>query len=333
MAELIAIIGGDTLLGREVRDALEQSRLDVRVRQVSTDEPDAVVITREDDDLSLMPTLDAGALDGVKIAFLTGDVASSRKSFDLAAAEAATLIDLTGGLDALPSAKLRAPMAEAQSAGEEATHVIAHPAAIALAVFLQQLQTERKVVRWVVTVCEPASERGKAGVEELQQQAISLLTFKALPQKVFDAQLAFNLLPRLGDEAVLTLSAMEERIARHLQELCPAGPQPSLRLIQAPVFHGHVFSVWVEFAAPVAVDDLEAGLVSDWIDVRSHETEPPTNSGIAQQTGIQVGAIQFDRANPRAAWFFIAADNVKLVADNAVQVAKPWLQPKRERVQ
>ena len=333
MAELIAIIGGDTLLGRELRDAMEQSRLDVRVRQVSTDEADAVVITREDDELALMQTLDAAALEDVKIAFLTGDAASSRKTFELAAPENVTLVDLTGGLDALPSARLRAPMVEAKSAGQDATHVIAHPAAIALAVFLEQLKTEREVVRWVVTICEPASERGKAGVEELQQQAISLLTFKPAPQKVFDAQLAFNLLPRYGDDATAKLFAMEERIARHLQELCPAGPQPSLRLIQAPVFHGHVFSVWVEFAKPVAVDDLEAALVSDWIDVRSSETEPPTNSGVAQQSGIQVGAVQFDRANPRAAWFFVAADNVKLVAENAVQVVKPWLQPKRGRVQ
>ena len=224
-------------------------------------------------------------------------------------------------------------MLETRGAKEQATHVVAHPAAIALGVFLEQLKAGRQVVRWVVTICEPASERGKLGVEELQQQAISLLTFKPIPRKIFDAQLAFNLLSRYGDDAQASLASMEERIARHLQELCPAGPQPSLRLIQAPVFHGHIFSAWVEFSQPVAVDDLEAALVSDWIDVRSHETEPPTNSGIAQQTGIQVGAVQFDRANPRAAWFFIAADNVKLVADNAVQVAKPWLQPRRERVQ
>ena len=333
MADLIAIIGGDTLLGREVRDAIEQSGLKVRVRQVSTDEVEASVITRQEDDLALMPALDAASLEGVKIAFLTGDASSARKSFEFAASNAVTLVDLSGGLEALPSAKLRAPMVEEPGAEQDATHVIAHPAAIALAIFLQQLKAGREVVRWVVTICEPASERGKLGVEELQQQTISLLAFKPLTQKIFDAQLAFNLLPRYGDDALVTLAAMEERIAQHLQALCPLGPQPSLRLIQAPVFHGHVFSIWVEFSQPVAVDDLEAALVSDWIDVRSHETEPPTNTGVAQQSGIQVGAVQFDRANPRAAWFFVAADNVKLMADNAVQVVKAIVKPKRERVQ
>jgi aspartate-semialdehyde dehydrogenase len=123
---------------------------------------------------------------------------------------------------------------------------------------------------------------------------------------------------------------MEERIARHLQKLAPAGPQPSLRLIHAPVFHGHTFNIWVEFDRPIAADDLEAELVSDWIDLRTTETEPPSNTGAAQQAGLQV-TVQFDRANPRAAWLFVAADNVKLVADNAAQIAKAFVASKRER--
>jgi aspartate-semialdehyde dehydrogenase len=329
LAELVAIIGGDTLLGREVRDSLENSGLDVRLRQISTEEEDAAVITREEDDLALMMKLDEAGLEGVKIAFVAAPGKAARRAFELAAAEAVTLIDLTGTLEELPSAKLRAPMAETRGAGETDTHVVAHPAAIALAILRGQLPG---VKRWVVNVCEPASERGRAGVEELQQQAVALLSFKPQPKAVFDGQLAFNILPRYGDDAPVALAAMEERIARHLQALSPAGPQPSLRLIQAPVFHGHVFSVWVEFEKPVAVDDLEAELVSDWIDLRTSETEPPTNVGVAQQAGVQV-TVQFDRANPRAAWIFMAADNVKLMADNAVEVSKAWLSKKRARLQ
>jgi aspartate-semialdehyde dehydrogenase len=325
LADLVAIIGGETLLGREVRDSLESSGLNVRLRQISTDEADAK--RREDDD-DLTTKLDESSLDEVKVAFLATGGPSARKAFDLAAASAVTLIDLTGSLEGLTGAKLRAPMAEIRGASEMDTHVVAHPAAIALAILRAQLQG---VKRWVVTICEPASERGRAGVEELQQQTVALLSFKQQPKAVFDAQVAFNVLPRYGEDAPVALAAMEERIARHLQALQPDGPQPSLRLVQAPVFHGHTFSVWVEFEKPVAIDDLEAQLVSDWIDLRTSETEPPSNAGVAQQAGVQV-TVQFDRANPRAAWIFMAADNVKLAADNAVQTAKAWLELKRERV-
>ena len=326
MADLVAIIGGDTLLGRELRDSLDSSGLAVRLRQVSTEEKEAAVITREDDDLALMQKLDAPALQGVKIAFLTADAAAARKTFKLAQKEAVTLIDLTGTLEENRSTALAAPMCGVRA--DSSHYVVAHPAAIALAILRQQLTG---VVRWVATICEPASERGRAGVEELQQQTVALLSFKKQPQAIFDAQAAFNLLPRYGEDAPVKLFTMEERIARHLQALTPKGPQPSLRLMHAPVFHGHVFSIWVEFEKPVAVDDLEAELVSDWIDLRTSETEPPTNTGVAQQAGIQV-TVQFDRANPRAAWFFVAADNVKLMADNAVQLAATRLTPKKERV-
>lgn len=328
MADLVAIIGGDTLLGREVRDSLEHSGLAVRVREISTEEDDAKVITRDEDELALMSKLDESSLDGVKLAFLAAPGPAAHRAYELARTENVTLIDLTSSLAELPSARLRAPMVENNALDDAGTHVVAHPAAIALAILRNQLTG---VARWVVTVCEPASERGRQGVEELQQQTVALLSFKQLPQAVFDTQAAFNVLARYGDDAPVKLAAMEERIARHLQALHPAGPQPSLRLVQAPVFHGHVFSVWVEFEKPIAVDDLEAELVSDWIDLRTSETEPPSNTGIAQQAGLQV-TVQFDRANPRAAWLFAAADNIKLAADNAVQVAKPWLPAKRERL-
>jgi len=332
LADLVAIIGADTLLGREVRDSLEQSRLDIRVREVSVEMASSRVVTRRDDDeLGIMPPLGPESLQDVRLAFLTGDAASARQAFELAASSAVTLIDLTGGLADLPSARLSAPMVTGGVDGP-GTHVIAHPAAIALAIFFEQLCEQFAVARWTVTALEPASERGRAGVEELQQQTIALLSFKQIPQAVFDAQLAFNVLPKYGDDAPLGLAAAEERLVAHYASISSARPLPSLRLIQAPVFHGHVFSIWAEFEEPVAVDDLEAALVSDWIDVRRAATEPPTNTGVAQQAGAQV-SVQFDRMNPRAAWFHLAADNVKLMADNAVLVAKAYLAPKRERVQ
>ena len=42
--------------------------------------------------------------------------------------------------------------------------------------------------RAVVQIFAPASEHGTAGVEELQQQTVSLLSFKTLPQAIFDTQ-------------------------------------------------------------------------------------------------------------------------------------------------
>ena len=96
---------------------------------------------------------------------------------------------------------------------------------------------------------------------------------------------------------------------------------PSLRLIQAPVFHGYSMSAWVEFESSPDVEALESSLPMDSIDVRGSDLEPPTNVGQAGQGGIAVGAIVPDRNVAEACWFWIVADNLRLMAENAVAVA------------
>jgi aspartate-semialdehyde dehydrogenase len=133
------------------------------------------------------------------------------------------------------------------------------------------------------------------------------------------------MLARYGEEAPFGLQQAELRIERHLATLLSwsnRGPIPSLRLIQAPVFHGHSFSIWVEFENNPGVAALEQALSSEKVDVRGGDLEPPTNVGIAGQGGIAVGAVEADRNNPQASWFWMVADNLRLMAENAVAVAK-----------
>ena len=74
---------------------------------------------------------------------------------------------------------------------------------------------------------------------------------------------------------------------------------PSLRLIQAPVFHGYSFSAWVEFADSPDMEALESSLSIESIEVRGGDFEPPTNVGQAGQSGIAVGGITPDRNQSR----------------------------------
>jgi aspartate-semialdehyde dehydrogenase len=205
---------------------------------------------------------------------------------------------------------------------------VAHPAAIALALFLRRLHAHNPIRRSVIQILAPASELGAEGIEELQAQTVSLLSFKNLPKTVFDAQLAFSLLARYGDHAPAPLDRTALTIERHLAALLAlpgegeGAPMPSLRLIQAPVFHGYSFSAWVEFGSNPGIEALESGLACEWINVRGADAEPPDNVGNAGQPGIAVGGIAEDSACPDACWFWMVADNLKLAAENAVAVAR-----------
>jgi aspartate-semialdehyde dehydrogenase len=330
----VALVGSDTLLGREIRDIVATSDGDLSLRLVADIDEAAGALTRVGDEPALVGGLTAASLAGARAVFLAGSAEASRKALELAADETeTTIIDLTGAAEDRPDARLRAPLVEWSEDADEteyhsAVQVIAHPAAIALALFLRRMHSIEPVRASVIQIFAPASEHGTEGVEELQGQTVSLLSFKKLPHAVFDTQLSFSMLAKYGEEAKVALKETELRIERHLASLLAlpgAGegvPMPSLRLIQAPVFHGYSFGAWVEFESDPNLETLESGLVTGSIEVRGSEFEAPTNVGQAGQSGIAVGAISPDRNRPEACWFWLAADNLRLTAENGVAVAR-----------
>jgi aspartate-semialdehyde dehydrogenase len=324
---MVAVVGGGTLLAREIRELLSESKPAPRVQLVSSTADSSTILATEDDEAVVMIPLNAESLDGAKVAFLAASPASSRRAAKLNRAGGPVLIDLTGALEEQPQARLRAPTAEPTAQPVRAlVQVIAHPAAIALAMLLAKLARTGTMRRSVIHIFEPASERGQRGLDELQQQTVAVLSFKKLKTDVFDAQLGFNLLARYGEEALEPLESIEQRVERHLASLLaawPGVPMPSLRVIQAPVFHGHSFSVWVEFENNPDSAAIAVGLAKQGVDVRPGD--PPTNAGIAGHSGISVGAIAPDPNNSRACWLWLVADNLRLAAENSVAVAREVL--------
>jgi aspartate-semialdehyde dehydrogenase len=321
---LIALVGGDTLLAKEIRELLGESNPAPRVQLISATADGSAKLAAEDDEPVVMAPLTAESLTGATVAFLAGSPASSRRALKVNPEGGPRLIDLAGGLEEQPEARLRAPLADpVPHASDSPIQIIARPAAIALAMFLGRVSKAARIRRSVAHVFEPASERGQRGLDELQQQTVGVLSFQKLKTDVFDTQLAFNMLARYGEEAQEPLEGIEQRVEKHLASLLtswPAVPMPSLRVIQAPVFHGHSISVWVEFEENPGAEALAKSLADSGLDVRADE--PPSNVGMAGQSGLSVGAIMVDHNQPRACWFWLASDNFRLAAENAVAVAK-----------
>jgi aspartate-semialdehyde dehydrogenase len=328
----IALVGSESLLGREIRDLAATSEPPLSMRLIAADAEKSGTLTRLGDEPAVVEELDEDTLSRARAVLLAGSPESSRKALEIAGdSPDFAIVDLTYAAEERPDARLRAPMVEPDDETPEesaAVHIVAHPAAIALALFLRRLQFHDPIRRSVIQIFAPASEHGVKGVEELQGQTVNLLSFKSLPQAVFDAQIGFTMLAKYGVEAPAPLEETEMRIERHLASLLglpgdgEGAPMPSLRLIQAPVFHGYTFSAWVEFEENPGLEAIENGLAFGAIDVRSGELDPPNNVGQAGQNGISIGAIAPDRNEPEACWFWLAADNLRLAAENAVMVAR-----------
>jgi aspartate-semialdehyde dehydrogenase len=326
----VALVGSESLLGREVRDIVSTNGDGFSLSLIGDEAAHAGLLTRVGDEPAMVGGLDAAALEDARAIVLAGSAESSRKALELAGEDGdAAIIDLTYAAEDLPDARLRAPTVEMEMEDVEGNiHVIAHPAAIALALFLRRLQVNDPIARSVIHIYAPASEHGAAGVEELQQQTVSLLSFKSLPKSIFDAQSSFSMLAQYGDEAPVKLEDIELRIERHLATLLDlpgdgaGAPMPSLRVVQAPVFHGYSFSAWVEFEDSPDIEAIESSLATASIDVRGADLEAPNNVGQAGQSGISVGSITPDRNSANACWFWIVADNFRVAAENAVEVAR-----------
>jgi aspartate-semialdehyde dehydrogenase len=327
---IAAIVGADSLIGREINELLGDIGTPVEVRAVSGEPGVAsMVMDPGEDEADVLAPLTVQSLAGADVVFLAGMPGSGQKVLGMLEGHGAALVDLTAALEDNPRARLRAPLVEAS--GDipiNAIHVIAHPAAIALALFYGRIARRYPIARAVVHVLEPASARGQRGINELQKQAVSLLSFKPIPKDIFDAQLGFNLLAEYGAEAPEPLSHFEQRLDRHLASLLAnsgLSPMPSLRMIQAPVFHGYSLSLWAEFENNPGPEVLRQSLASELVDVRGDQEEAPTNVGIAGQSGIAVGDVRADRNNARACWFWLVADNLRIQAAEAVAVAKEFL--------
>ncbi len=343
----IAIVGGETLLGKEVNELLEARKTPANIELVASFDPDestkaASILAIGKEEPIVMSSIDSAELSSARIVILAASKETGHQVYEKlrGAKPAPVVIDLTGALEDLAETRLRAPFVE--PAGFQAkgpVQTIAHPAAIAVALLLAHLRKAGVIRRSVIEIFEPVSERGKAGIDELQKQAVALLSFKPLPKAVFDAQVSFNMLSEYGSDAPLSLEDIELKIDRHLASLLAAlgqdggAPMPSLRLIQAPVFHGYSVSVWVEFEENPGMDRIIQALRSNIqalgssnIDVRTKDHEPPTNVGVAGQGGITVGSIAQDRNQPRAWWLWMAADNLQVSAENAGEVVREYLE-------
>ena len=325
-SETLALVGSESLLGRELRDLLSGNALGQDLRLIADGSEEAGLLTRQGGEPAFIAALEAVNLESAHAIFLAGTPESLEKVLELA--PQAHLIDLTFGADETPHARLRAPMVEpaGYTVPPDAVHVIANAAAIALALVLDRLHLGSTIERALAHVFEPASERGARGVDELQQQTIGLLSFKGQPKEIFDAQLAFNLLAQYGEEAPTPLEDAELRIERHLATLLSLGaqaPMPSLRAIQAPVFHGYSISLWVEFESNPGLAAIEEILEGEPVDLRP--AEPANVVGMAGQDGIAIGGIAIDRNNPQAVWLWLVIDNLRLRAQNALAVAQELL--------
>jgi aspartate-semialdehyde dehydrogenase len=330
----IAIVGAASLLGKELSEALAESSLASSDVVLLDSEEAAGRITTAADEVSFIQKLDAESFAGIDFVFFAGDSEDTKNYWKTARQAGASIVDMTYALEGETGVVVRAPWARpAEGAIESRVQdidlttpavVSAHPATLMLLLVGSRLDTKYPVRQVSAVVFEPASEHGQAAMDELHQQTVSLLSFQSLPREQYDGQVAFNLLTALGDAAKVKLADTRARIAEHYGTLSAGvAPELALQLIQAPVFHGYTASVLVELQEAATVEQMELAAYGDHVDLVGGESDPPSNLSAAGQSEIlmRISSAATGDGESSRFWVWMAADNLKLRALNAIACA------------
>jgi len=323
-----AIVGAASLKGKEVAEVMNERHFPAADIRLLDDDESLGQLEAMGDEISFIQRVRAEQFEHVDFTFFASDQESTRRSWKDARDAGSAIIDLSAVLEDVPGATVRSLWIERER-GQVAPPelqpgpcVTAHPAAVTLALLLLRAQKAGTILRVAATIYEPASEHGQRGMDELHQQTVNLLSFQALPKDVFDAQVAFNMLARYGQKSQPALSSVEARVLRHYQKVAGQNaPQPSLFLLQAPIFHGHALAVYVEMDSAIDPERLTQSLAGDHVVMPSSEEDSPSNVGSAGQNDIQL-LIKPDPMQPNGVWLWAAADNLRISALTAVECAE-----------
>ncbi len=331
----VAIVGASSLRGKELKLVLEDRNFPAG-EIVLLDEPIlAGTLTEAGGEPTFIRALDEDSFEGAGFAFFVGSAQDAERNWRAAHRSGAQVIDMTGAIAATGNAIRWIPALESVLPRRAATGIepgrpapYSSPApgmiiSCALTASLQHFSP----VRVVMMLFPPVSERDQAGVDELESQTTNLLSFRPIEQKVFDAQVAFNLLAGYGEECKPALKDLRAAIARDVASyLAGRAPVPAIQLVQAPVFYGYAFAAYAEFGSPQKTEQLESAFRNLGIKVAGPDDPAPNNVSVAGESEIQIARIETDPSLANGVWIWGAVDNLRLAAANAVQIAEELLE-------
>ena len=168
------------------------------------------------------------------------------------------------------------------------------------------------VVQLNATLLRSAEFRGKAGVDELAAQTISLLSARNTAPNVFPEQIAFNILPESTDAKLIA------DLGHFLGNISCSS---MLQTLNVPIFHGFAAAVQLVFASDVSAEQSSNLLASlDMVTVQQESAGPISDCN--QSFSCAISHLEQSPQQPSNLQFWMVTDPMRYgLANNYVNVA------------
>jgi aspartate-semialdehyde dehydrogenase len=335
----IGVVGATGQVGTVVRQILEERDFPVaEIRYFATARSAGTTLPWKGEQIVVE---DAATADptGLDVAIFSAGASMSKVDAPRFAAAGVLVIDNSSAWRMDPDVPLVVSEVNPHALDEARKGIVANPNCTTMAAMpvLKVLSEEAGLERLIVSTYQAVSGAGRAGGEELLEQARAAVAQDTIQlvhdgssiefpaATTFPATIAFDVVPFAGNYVDDGLYETDEekklrnesRKILELPHLLVSGT-----CVRVPVFTGHSLSINVEFASPLSVERAKE-LLADAPGVVLMDV--PTPLYAAGKDPSYVGRIRQDEGVPngRGLALFISNDNLrKGAALNAVQIAE-----------
>lgn len=206
-------------------------------------------------------------------------------------------------------------------------NIIANPncSTIQMVVALKPIYDVAGITRINVSTYQSVSGSGRKGISELAEQTAHLLNAEPIAEKVYQKQIAFNVIPHIDDFQPNGYTKEEMKMVWETRKILGDDDiQVNPTAVRVPVFIGHSEAIHIETREKVSADEVKNILRSapGIILLEDEEYPTPVTEG-AQNDAVFVGRVREDISHPQGINLWVVADNIrKGAALNAVQIAE-----------
>ena len=325
MSYNIAVVGATGNVGREILDILIERKFPVNsIYAVASEQSVGKKVSFGDDVLEVEP-LSSFDFSKVDIALFSAGSAVSEK-YGLIAAQHAIVIDNTSYFRTFDDIPLVIPEVNLDALSQYSSrNIISNPncAVMQMLLALKPLHDHTPIKRVVVTTFQSVSGAGKSAMDELFLQTKSKYMNDLLPNNVFPKQIAFNIIPQIGDFDAEGNTGEEIKIIAETKKILDPNIEVSATCVRVPVFLGHSESVNVEFDGYISADTAYQ-ILADAPGVIVHNPKSVfTPIECVGDDEVYVSRIRQDNSKENCLNMWIVSDNLrKGAALNAVQIAE-----------